>query len=95
MLRLAVGARPRALQSKIALDFGEVFAKLNPKPPRQAAAVKRAKLVAEASSLNKEATNVLRGAGGGGRYKMMRIAQAADSKQQLEILGRFGRGAPS
>ena len=65
MLRLAVGARRRALQSKIALDFGEGFAKLNPKPPRQAAAVKRAKLVAEASSLNKEATNVLRGAGGG------------------------------
>ena len=95
MLRLAVRARRRALQSKIALDFGEVFAKLNPRPPRQAAAVKRAKLVAEASSLNKEATNVLRGAGGGGRYKMMRIAQAADSKQQLEILGRFGRGAPS
>ena len=49
----------------------------------------------QASALHKEATSVLRGAGGGGRYKMMRIAQAADSKQQLEILGRFGRGAPS
>ena len=41
-------APDNVMQSKIALDFGEVFAKLNPRPPRQAAAVKRAKLVAEA-----------------------------------------------
>ena len=46
-------APDNVMQSKFALDFGEVFAKLNPKPPRQAAAVKRAKLVAEASSLSK------------------------------------------
>ena len=75
------------MQSKFALDFGEVFAKLSTRP-RQVEPQTRAKLVSSATKLHGEARKVLSG-GGGGKYKMMRIAQLRDSEQQLALLGRF------
>ena len=78
------------MQSKFALDFGEVFARLSPKAPRPMKPVPRAKLVQAASAMLAEAQKVLGSAGGGGRYKMVRIAQLRDAEQQLSLLGRFG-----
>jgi hypothetical protein len=77
------------MQSKFALDFCEVFAKLRTRP-RQVKPLPRAKLVKEANQLHDEAKAVLGSKGGGGRYRMMRIAQTRDAEQQLELLARFG-----
>ena len=91
MLRLAVGARRRALQSKIALDFGQVFA---------------AKPEATAAGRGGEACEARRGGeqpqqGGderaprrGRRRAVQDDAHRAGSgfERRLEILGRFGRG---
>ena len=75
------------MQSKFALDFGEVFAKLSSRP-REVEPEKRARLVSSVNKLQSEARKVLSG-GGGGKYKMMRIAQLRDCEQQLALIGRL------
>mmetsp|Transcript_17866 Transcript_17866/g.29785 ORF Transcript_17866/g.29785 Transcript_17866/m.29785 type:complete len:444 (+) Transcript_17866:145-1476(+) len=77
------------MQSKFALDFGEVFAKLSMRPVRQKQQP-RTKLIREATAMLSEAERVLSN-GGGGRYKMMRIAQSQDARQQLALLQQFER----
>ena len=79
------------MQSKIALDFGEAFAKLAPRP-RAVKPMPRGKLVKDATSLHAEAKAVLGSGNGGGKYRMMRIAQQRASEQELNILSRFHGG---
>ena len=77
------------MQSKFALDFGEVFAKLDPRP-RRVKPVPRAVLFKEATSLYAEAKAALGSGNGGGKYRMMRIAQQRAGEQALDVLARFG-----
>lgn len=76
------------MQSKYALDFGEVFSKLGTRP-RPVPAQPRLKLIAAAEGLHAEASSVLGSAGGGGKYRMMRIAQHRDCEQRIALLRRF------
>mmetsp|Transcript_47838 Transcript_47838/g.144696 ORF Transcript_47838/g.144696 Transcript_47838/m.144696 type:complete len:348 (-) Transcript_47838:2931-3974(-) len=77
-------------QSKFALDFGEVFAKLSTKP-RPAKARSRTKLVKSSAALLREAERMLSNPGGGGSYRVMRQAQKRDCQQQLDLLRRFSK----
>ena len=110
------------MQSKIALDFGEAFARLAPRPrvvkPVKSSGIRtqllprlvrlltlpisllrqvsllcqvpRGKLVKDASSMHAEAKAALGSGNGGGKYRMMRIAQLRAGEQELNVLGRFG-----
>ena len=78
-------------QSKYALEFGEVFAKLVVSP-RLVKPVARMKIEKEATALLKEADGVLRG-GGGGKFKSMRVAQKFDCEQTLALLRRLKDGS--
>jgi len=73
------------LQSKYALDFGEVFANLSLRP-RALPPQSREKLEKATRKLLQEAEKVLATPNGGGKYKMMRVAQKRDCEQLLEIL---------
>ena len=77
------------MQSKFALDFGEVFARLRARP-RPAKPQPRARLLKDAKKMHAEAKAVLGSAGGGGKYRVLRMAQLRDAEQQLELLARFG-----
>mmetsp|Transcript_30270 Transcript_30270/g.70694 ORF Transcript_30270/g.70694 Transcript_30270/m.70694 type:complete len:440 (+) Transcript_30270:372-1691(+) len=71
-------------QSKFSLDFGEVFSRLSTQPKRRRPQ-HRAALARSASKLLLQAEDVLK-SGGGGKYRVMREAQAFDCRQQLAIL---------
>ena len=82
-------ARANLMQSKFALEFGEVFAKLCCKP-RRVKEQARAKLVHAATALLHDADRVLSGSGGGGStFRAMREAQKRDCEQQLHLLARL------
>jgi len=76
------------LQSKYALDFGQVFANLSSRP-RALPPQSREKLEKAARTLLQEADKVLATPNGGGKFKMMRVAQKRDCEQFLEILGHL------
>ena len=76
------------MQTKIALEFGEVFAKLSNKPI-QTRPQPRVKLVKEANALLREANKVLGSGKGGGIYTVIREAQKFDCEQSLELIGRL------
>ena len=75
------------MQSKFALDFGEVFARLATRP-RASPWQGRAKLVHEAATLLSECDAVLATPKGGGKYRVMREAQKRDCEQTLALLER-------
>lgn len=73
-------------QSKFALDFGEVFARLSSRPTPQPA-VPRSKLEKDARALLLEAERVLATPQQGGKFKIVRMAQKRDCEQLLELFG--------
>jgi kinesin family protein 4/21/27 len=75
-------------QSKYALDFGEVFAKLCLQP-RRVTPAPRKKIEKEASALLQEATKVLSTPSGGGKMMMVRVAQKYDCEQVLALMERL------
>lgn len=77
------------MQSKFALDFGEVFAKLSTEP-RPVKAKPRTKEIKSSADLLRKAERVLSNPGGGGQFRLLLEAQKQDCKQQqLDILGHF------
>ena len=75
-------------QSKFALEFGQVFAKLLSQP-RVVHPVPRQKIVKDATALLKEASNVLSTPSQGGKFASMRVAQKRDCEQTLALLQRL------
>ena len=75
-------------QSRYALEFGEVFAKLVTQP-RQVPPVARRKIEKDATALLKEASQVLSTPMGGGKFKSMRQAQKYDCQQTLALMKRL------
>jgi hypothetical protein len=75
-------------QSKHALDFGAVFAKLSTKPKAQPAQ-SRKKLEKAARTLLEEAERVLANQNSKSNFRMMRVAQKRDCEQLLAILERL------
>ena len=77
-------------QSKFALDFGESFAKLPPRP-RANRPQPRTALLKAARKMVAEADRALAGSGGG-KFRAVREAQKRDGEQQLRLLASL---APS
>jgi len=75
-------------QSKYALEFGEVFARLCLQPKR-VVPVARKKIEKEAATLLQEATKVLSTPSGGGKMMMVRVAQKYDCEQVLALMQRL------
>lgn len=77
-------------QSKFALDFGEAFSNLSPRP----SPVKpepRKKLLQAAENMLAEAERVL-ARGGGGKFRFVREAQKRDAEQQIALLAQLAPG---
>ena len=79
-------------QSKFALEFGEVFAKLLAQPV-VVRPVARLKIEMDAKALLQEATKVLSTPSQGGKFACMRVAQKSDCEQTLALLQRLGAGS--
>lgn len=81
-------APPNLMQSKFALDFGEVFAQLSsrptPLPPKPHAKVRQATLV-----LLREAEKALGSSNSKNKFQVIRAAQKRDCEQLLQILDRL------
>ena len=81
------------VQSKFALDFGEVFAQLSEPKPRATQPVPFAQLAKQATATLGEARSALQGTKGGGRCRPVREAQVRDCEQRLRLLERLGRSS--
>ena len=88
-------APTNVMQSKFALDFGEVFAQLSAPRPRVTKPVALAQLTKQASATLGEARGALRAPKGGGRCRPVREAQVRDCEQRQRLLERLGGPPPA